>query len=167
MSRLDFCKHHDLQEIAMSTNNPESSFAATGTIAVVIAWFILPEVTRRTPGEIDELYDYSSHQLCRHWVLTMLAGFRKRLTFESSINSSPSLRCALKLNYLAIHDAKVPRYQSKVYSVTIFRILKMHIVLNDGIRPLRHASRKCKPELNTNLARNFKGCISNAGDWPE
>ncbi|KAL4954645.1 general substrate transporter [Aspergillus filifer] len=32
-------------------------FAGTGTIAVVIAWFILPEVTRRTPGEIDELFE--------------------------------------------------------------------------------------------------------------
>jgi hypothetical protein len=34
------------------------SFAATGSISVVVAWFILPEVTRRTPGEIDELYVY-------------------------------------------------------------------------------------------------------------
>lgn len=32
------------------------SFAATGAISVVIAWFILPEVARRTPAEIDELY---------------------------------------------------------------------------------------------------------------
>ncbi|KAL4988646.1 general substrate transporter [Aspergillus falconensis] len=32
-------------------------FAATGTISVVIAWFILPEVTRRTPAEIDELFE--------------------------------------------------------------------------------------------------------------
>lgn len=32
------------------------SFAGTGTLAVVIAWFILPEVTRRTPAEIDEMY---------------------------------------------------------------------------------------------------------------
>ena len=32
------------------------SFAGTGTFAVVIAWFILPEVTRRTPAEIDEMY---------------------------------------------------------------------------------------------------------------
>ncbi|KAF7156313.1 hypothetical protein CNMCM5623_009706 [Aspergillus felis] len=32
-------------------------FAGTGTVAVVIAWFILPEVTRRTPGEIDELFE--------------------------------------------------------------------------------------------------------------
>ncbi|KAL4899290.1 hypothetical protein BDW74DRAFT_183822 [Aspergillus multicolor] len=32
-------------------------FAATGAISVVIAWFILPEVTRRTPGEIDELFE--------------------------------------------------------------------------------------------------------------
>ncbi|CRG86849.1 General alpha-glucoside permease [Talaromyces islandicus] len=32
-------------------------FAATGTISVVIAWFILPEVTRRTPGEIDEMFE--------------------------------------------------------------------------------------------------------------
>jgi SP family general alpha glucoside:H+ symporter-like MFS transporter len=30
-------------------------FAGTGTVAVIIAWFILPEVARRTPGEIDEL----------------------------------------------------------------------------------------------------------------
>ncbi|KAK6077039.1 MFS alpha-glucoside [Seiridium cupressi] len=32
-------------------------FAGTGAIAVVIAWFILPEVTRRTPAEIDELFE--------------------------------------------------------------------------------------------------------------
>ncbi|KAL2823213.1 general substrate transporter [Aspergillus cavernicola] len=32
-------------------------FAGTGAISVVIAWFILPEVTRRTPGEIDELFE--------------------------------------------------------------------------------------------------------------
>ncbi|CZS96291.1 probable maltose permease (MalP) [Rhynchosporium graminicola] len=32
-------------------------FAATGFVAVVIAWFILPEVARRTPAEIDELFE--------------------------------------------------------------------------------------------------------------
>ncbi|KAK6201791.1 hypothetical protein LQW54_009370 [Pestalotiopsis sp. IQ-011] len=32
-------------------------FAASGAIATVIAWFILPEVTRRTPAEIDELFE--------------------------------------------------------------------------------------------------------------
>ncbi|KAH8691383.1 hexose transporter [Talaromyces proteolyticus] len=32
-------------------------FAATGSISVLIAWFILPEVTRRTPAEIDELFE--------------------------------------------------------------------------------------------------------------
>ncbi|KAF7122119.1 hypothetical protein CNMCM5793_000075 [Aspergillus hiratsukae] len=32
-------------------------FAATGTIAVVIGWFILPEVSLRTPAEIDELFE--------------------------------------------------------------------------------------------------------------
>ncbi|KAL4746877.1 hypothetical protein BDW72DRAFT_206984 [Aspergillus terricola var. indicus] len=32
-------------------------FAGTGTISVIIAWFILPEVTRRTPAEIDELFE--------------------------------------------------------------------------------------------------------------
>ncbi|KAH6898009.1 general substrate transporter [Thelonectria olida] len=32
-------------------------FAGTGTIAVVIAWFILPEVARRTPAEIDEMFE--------------------------------------------------------------------------------------------------------------
>lgn len=32
-----------------------NSFAGTGLVAVVVAWFILPEVARRTPGEIDEM----------------------------------------------------------------------------------------------------------------
>jgi len=32
-------------------------FAGTGFVSVVIAWFILPEVARRTPAEIDELFE--------------------------------------------------------------------------------------------------------------
>ncbi|KAF4551087.1 Sugar (and other) transporter-like protein 49 [Elsinoe fawcettii] len=32
-------------------------FAATGAISVVVAWFILPEVARRTPAEIDEMFE--------------------------------------------------------------------------------------------------------------
>ncbi|KAM0495780.1 hypothetical protein ACHAQF_005277 [Verticillium nonalfalfae] len=32
-------------------------FAGTGTVAVAIAWLILPEVARRTPAEIDELFE--------------------------------------------------------------------------------------------------------------
>ncbi|KAH7339191.1 general substrate transporter [Pyrenochaeta sp. MPI-SDFR-AT-0127] len=32
-------------------------FAGTGTVAVIIAWFILPEVARRTPAEIDEMFE--------------------------------------------------------------------------------------------------------------
>ncbi|KAL5357702.1 general substrate transporter [Aspergillus floccosus] len=32
-------------------------FAATGTLSTIIAWFILPEVARRTPGEIDEMFE--------------------------------------------------------------------------------------------------------------
>ncbi|KAE8372412.1 general substrate transporter [Aspergillus bertholletiae] len=32
-------------------------FAGTGSVAVIIAWFILPEVTRRTPAEIDEMFE--------------------------------------------------------------------------------------------------------------
>lgn len=32
------------------------SFAGTGSVATVVGWFILPEVARRTPAEIDELY---------------------------------------------------------------------------------------------------------------
>ncbi|KAE8365729.1 hexose transporter [Aspergillus caelatus] len=32
-------------------------FAGTGTVAVIVAWFILPEVTRRTPAEIDEMFE--------------------------------------------------------------------------------------------------------------
>lgn len=40
----------------MSSTNRFTSFAGTGTVATVIAWFILPEVARRTPAEIDEMY---------------------------------------------------------------------------------------------------------------
>ncbi|KAH6645284.1 general substrate transporter [Truncatella angustata] len=32
-------------------------FAGTGTVAVIVAWLILPEVARRTPAEIDELFE--------------------------------------------------------------------------------------------------------------
>lgn len=32
-------------------------FAGTGTVAVAISWFILPEVARRTPAEIDEMFE--------------------------------------------------------------------------------------------------------------
>lgn len=32
-------------------------FAGTGGITVIIAWFILPELARRTPGEIDEMFE--------------------------------------------------------------------------------------------------------------
>ena len=39
----------------MLTLTEDDSFAATGAIAVFVAWLILPEVTRRTPAEIDEL----------------------------------------------------------------------------------------------------------------
>lgn len=34
----------------------ECSFAGTGAMAVVVSWFILPELARRTPAEIDEMY---------------------------------------------------------------------------------------------------------------
>ncbi|CAK7233720.1 hypothetical protein SCUCBS95973_008691 [Sporothrix curviconia] len=34
-----------------------SLFAGTGTVATIIAWFILPEVARRTPAEIDEMFN--------------------------------------------------------------------------------------------------------------
>lgn len=32
-------------------------FAGTGTIVCAIGWFILPEVARRTPAEIDEMFE--------------------------------------------------------------------------------------------------------------
>ncbi|KUJ10532.1 general substrate transporter, partial [Mollisia scopiformis] len=32
-------------------------FAGTGAVSVVIAWFLLPEVARRTPAEIDEMFE--------------------------------------------------------------------------------------------------------------
>lgn len=44
--------------------NDDFSFAGTGSIAVTIAWFLLPEVTRRTPAEIDELYVLSIRLHC-------------------------------------------------------------------------------------------------------
>ena len=31
-------------------------FAGTGFIAVFIGWFLLPEVARRSPAEIDEMF---------------------------------------------------------------------------------------------------------------
>lgn len=33
------------------------SFGAMGTISCVIAYFILPEITCRTPAEIDEMFE--------------------------------------------------------------------------------------------------------------
>ncbi|KAJ5871638.1 uncharacterized protein N7529_003991 [Penicillium soppii] len=49
----------------MINNKPVSSwgvktgffFAGTGSIAVIVAWLILPEVARRTPAEIDEMFE--------------------------------------------------------------------------------------------------------------
>ncbi|KAJ5205098.1 uncharacterized protein N7498_005977 [Penicillium cinerascens] len=32
-------------------------FAVTGTISVIISWFILPEVACRTPAEVDEMFE--------------------------------------------------------------------------------------------------------------
>ncbi|KAK8869487.1 hypothetical protein IAR55_000052 [Kwoniella newhampshirensis] len=32
-------------------------FAGTGTVAVIVGWFILPEVARRSPAEIDEMFE--------------------------------------------------------------------------------------------------------------
>lgn len=32
-------------------------FAATGMIATVVCWFLLPEITRRIPAEIDEMFE--------------------------------------------------------------------------------------------------------------
>ncbi|KAL6705693.1 hypothetical protein ACN47E_006482 [Coniothyrium glycines] len=32
-------------------------FAGTGSIATIAAWFLLPEIARRTPAEIDELFE--------------------------------------------------------------------------------------------------------------
>ncbi|KAH8593537.1 general substrate transporter [Bisporella sp. PMI_857] len=32
-------------------------FAGTGSVAVLIAWLLLPEVARRTPAEIDEMFE--------------------------------------------------------------------------------------------------------------
>ncbi|TYJ54173.1 hypothetical protein B9479_005184 [Cryptococcus floricola] len=32
-------------------------FAGTGSVATVVGWFILPEVARRTPAELDEMFE--------------------------------------------------------------------------------------------------------------
>lgn len=54
VSRRAFCEfiHLHLSIVALLTS---SSFAGTGAVSVIIAWFLLPEVARRTPGEIDEM----------------------------------------------------------------------------------------------------------------
>lgn len=44
------------RKIKFGTDEKVYSFAGTGSIATVVGWFILPEVARRTPAEIDELY---------------------------------------------------------------------------------------------------------------
>lgn len=44
------------RKIKFGTDEKVYSFAGTGSIATVVGWFILPEVARRTPSEIDELY---------------------------------------------------------------------------------------------------------------
>ncbi|EPE07151.1 sugar transporter [Ophiostoma piceae UAMH 11346] len=48
---------HYIVSVQFTVNNEMSSFAGTGTVAVAIAWFLLPEVARRTPAEIDELFN--------------------------------------------------------------------------------------------------------------
>lgn len=53
---LVFCHLAQVQVLQNTNRPPPHSFAGTGTLAVIIAWFILPEVTRRTPAEIDEMY---------------------------------------------------------------------------------------------------------------
>jgi hypothetical protein len=57
-SRLVSCEYHlqGLDDLFVVADKYSLSFAGTGTVAVVIAWFILPEVARRTPAEIDEMY---------------------------------------------------------------------------------------------------------------
>ena len=77
------------------------SFAGTGTVAVIVAWFILPEVAQRTPAEIDELCVYSSppHSsigfvlflVSRLYLITQRnqTVLRKRLACENSAGISP------------------------------------------------------------------------------
>lgn len=57
------------------------SFAATGAISVVIAWFILPELTRRTPAEIDEMYGFYFWYTADVVELTVF-----RFRFEKKVN---------------------------------------------------------------------------------
>lgn len=43
------------RKVKFGTDKKVYSFAGTGSVATVVGWFILPEVARRTPAEIDEL----------------------------------------------------------------------------------------------------------------
>lgn len=65
------------------------SFAGTGTVAVVIAWFILPEVARRTPGEIDEMSVddllYLSYVVFV-WLTTCSTRFEKKVSLRGFKN---------------------------------------------------------------------------------
>lgn len=70
----------------------DPSFAGTGAVAVIICWFILPEVACRTAAEIDEMYDYlllldiyeANHQ-CFHSRFEKKINLRKFKSY-SSIN---------------------------------------------------------------------------------
>lgn len=65
------------------------SFAGTGTVAVVVAWFILPEVARRTPGEIDEMlvndFFYLSYVMFA-WLTTFSPRFEKKVSLRGFKN---------------------------------------------------------------------------------
>lgn len=55
--------HHGLYCSTHRQANVFHSFAGTGTVAVVICWFILPEVACRTAAEIDEMYVSNHHTI--------------------------------------------------------------------------------------------------------
>ncbi|CAG8897290.1 unnamed protein product [Penicillium nalgiovense] len=74
-------------------------FAGTGTFAVVIAWFILPEVTRRTPAEIDEMYVGLLPDSFKELHNTFyFPGSRRRSTFGSLRGMSLKCSCAQMSN---------------------------------------------------------------------
>ncbi|THW10940.1 general substrate transporter [Aureobasidium pullulans] len=63
-------------------------FASTGAVAVVICWFILPEVACRTPAEIDEMYVFCL--ICTELDADMMDRFEKKVNLRKFKQYSPS-----------------------------------------------------------------------------
>lgn len=102
------------RKIKFGTDEKVYSFAGTGSIATVVGWFILPEVARRTPAEIDELYVnpfltllHLSNNLTRltFWVFLLFhSGLRKRSIHASSKATLQTSRSLTERRMRLLHE---------------------------------------------------------------